>query len=753
MADTLSAIYEAIRLTESFVPLIDIAWIEGVLDGTISLPEFQMGEEVGVVTHDPNEELGGSPDHSSVGLPTRVHSECDADERLPHPTHEDGINSYCNCQVTPFLSDEVGRYRGEAHGDHVSIENVETEHRHVHTELGPMTRIECLRRPIVLFGKPVGVNSSAQVGFSIPKSISRGAESCIESTDVADLDHNITGASLEGKDATHQLAEADNNKESEPNTEGPASTISDDQWEYVSHILPLEEVESQTKLDCTVDTERSVIPSVSGLLEEDQEQRIPEHIGATTIYNHANPDEAVVAIFSSPETEATITSSEVGEGQYTQSLGDSIHSDTSAPTGLINMADDNDWVCICVSSKVARVAKEAREMVLAHLTKVLGFIVKDETDFPYQKETNPWMIRLFDERLLKALQHILDDLECLEEVLTKPKHGHGHPHINSRMSGIIEEHIHNIGDILVAEVEAVILVKDFLTDMVDHELGTIAWAERNTKHKFIAVVNQHTRQSGGLNLRMIWFLSYLQRLSPHEKMSLPKRNVGPGRRIEGHYYQRFVELPLERWGGLESLLDIHEDDAVMNALAYSVYGVAVCGAYLNVGPAARFGFGRINLSETGARVKLSIWFGERDIAMYSSADINFHIVSHHPDLQNAQGQVDATTPITMQPFTIKHICLQPQAHSQLVIETDDKDFFRLYRQYKGDIHPQEAAGPGSPALEDSAQKINLVGAGTENLEVNLDDFKAMMETYDCEDYKDSFTQRRWPLRGIMGPGE
>ncbi|MCJ1385878.1 hypothetical protein MMC17_009002 [Xylographa soralifera] len=720
MADTPSAIDEALRLTESFVPVIDIDWIEGVLDGTIDLPKFQMGDEVCVVDHTPDQEYDSCPDHSSVGLPPPVHPERNADERLRHVTHEDIINSYCSCEVAPSFS-----YR---------------------------------------MGKPVTA-WPPQVDFSISRSICTDCESCTEARHSADPDHSIAGAYHKSKDAMYQLAEAVNNQDCEHDTEVPASTTSDDQWKDVFPLLQLEEGETQMKLNRSADAKASPIPSTLGPSKEDHGSRTLEEIGATVMDDQLGPEEDSGAtratrgttnlkeLVPGHATEIASTPNEVGAGRDKETCGDSLHTDTSGPTpgedGLIEMSEDNDWVCICVSDKVARVAKKAREDVLVNLTKVLGFLVKDETDFPYQKETNPWMVQLFDERLHKAFQRILVDLECLEEVNMKPKHGHGHPHINSRMSKIIKDHIENIGKCLVAEVEAMMLVKDFLADMVDHELGIIASPKRGTNHEFIAAMNRHFKVCGGLNERFLSFLGYLLRLSPQERMSLPKRNVGPGRRIEGHYYQRFVELPMERWGGLESLLDIHENDAVMNALATSIYRIAVSGAYLNIGSAAAAGFGEVCLSEVVAGVKLRIWLGEEEIATYSPADIRTYITYHHPVVSFRHRQVEDTLQDVTKTFTIKHIYHRPETSPQLVIKTDNKDFYRLYRQYMGKIHPEEVDGPYTPAPQDSAWGIKLVCVGVESLDVDLDDFKQMMETYDCEDYNNVFTQRLMPPRPLI----
>ncbi|MCJ1416956.1 hypothetical protein MMC32_003295 [Xylographa parallela] len=561
---------QTLWLTEPSVPVIDINWIEGVLDGTISLPKFQMGDGVCVVDHVSDEELGHGPQLSLAEVPTSVRHERGAGERERHTAYEDIIDTFGSCVIPPLLSTST----------------------------------------------------------------------------------------------INKLLETGNSEECESNTECPATPTSDEQWEDVCHLLPLKQGQSQSKPDCLVDTKASIIPSVSGPSKHDHGSRTPGKIGATPWHDQLGPEDdndltcATMGTTNrngtvpGPTTEMTSTSSEVSTDGDEERRGKSIHADTSGPTRLIGMSEDIDWVCICVSDKVARVAKEAREKYLADLTEVLGFLAKGEREFPYQKETNPWMVQLFDERLREAFQRILDDLKCLEEVKRKPKH----LHINSRMSDIIKERIDDLGESLVTEVEALMLVKDFLTDMVDHELGTTGLSQRGTKHDFIPATKRYRRPSGGLNVLCLNFVSYLMSLPPQHKMSLPKKNLGPGLRIEGIYYQRFTELPLERWGGLETLLDIHENDAVMNALARSVFRIVASGAYLSIDPATEAEIDEVRLSEVEAAAMLDIWLGERDVGEYSSTYINTYIALHHPHVSIAHRQDEDTVDDITKPSTVKCVC-------------------------------------------------------------------------------------------------
>ena len=604
-------------------------------------------------------------------------------------------------------------------------------------------------------------------GSSTSTFIPMSDESCTAADHMANLGHNSPNTCPESKDATEQLAAAEGHQNSEPDTEDRASSNSDDQWEVLFHLLPLEEDGSETEPHATRDVENSSLPASWKSLTNEYESGSLEKIGAVTMQEQhglvkdndtprvptspTNLDEPV----SRPATENISTCNEVGASDDEESCAYSVHTDTGGPIGTVNTADHKDWGCICVSVEVARIATEAREQILEDLTKVLGFIVDGETDFPYRQESNPWMVKSFDERLGKAFQHIVDDLQCLDEATTKPKHGHRHTHINNRISDIIKAHIDNIGLSLVAEVEAMILVNDFLSDMVQHELRTTAWPPRGTTAETIAALNRESRQHGGLNPRLFHSLSYLQSMAPRQKMSLPKRDVGPGLRIEGLYSQFSVEHPLGRWGGLDSRLDIHESDAVMDALARSVYGIAVCGAYLGNGPAVRATFGEVRLSDMEARSRLGVWFGEREAAMYFSTDVEFHIATYHAHGPPSNKLVEHSPPphIATERFTIKHIRHKPDAHSPLVIETNHQDFYRLYQRYRGTIHPEEVSGHDIPGVHHVAWDIRLVCAGTVSVDIGLADFEAMMEVYHCERHQDRFTQRRWPERGLRSCGD
>ena len=132
MADELAAI---------IVPIIDFDFVEGVLEGTINLPLYQIDEEVSTINHDTDYELDGCPEQSSSNIPILLHSERDEDEQLRHTTYENDVNGYCNCAIAPFFCYQTGLYADEAHGDFISDRNIHPGNGHVHTELGPKTSL------------------------------------------------------------------------------------------------------------------------------------------------------------------------------------------------------------------------------------------------------------------------------------------------------------------------------------------------------------------------------------------------------------------------------------------------------------------------------------------------------------------------------------------------------------------------------------------------------------------------------------
>ncbi|MCJ1282703.1 hypothetical protein MMC26_002028 [Xylographa opegraphella] len=532
MADTTSGPNEVPRSDKCFVPGIDIDWIEAVLKGTISLPNFQVGGEVGMIDDESAGEYGHRLQLCSSGLSTPVHQECDSEEQLRHVIYEADINNHCNCDIAPFFSYGTGLYVGEKHHDLVSTEHEYSKNAHVHTELGPMTRMDCFRRQVELFGDPGDVLPPTLVDSGISNAILVNNGFSIETAHTAELDHNINGTCLDNEDATLQQAEEDNNKDPESDPEDLALSIGDDQWEDVYYFMPLESDASHMELARPADADSASIPSAMEPPEEDHKSRTSETIDVATMHDRLGPDEANEAAgtiietrnsiepISAPVTDIARTFSEVSAGQDQETCGSSYYVDMSGSSseedGLTNMSVDNDSVCICVSDMVARVAKEARANFLASLAEVLRYLVKEDIDFSYQKETNPWIVQLFDKWLHKAFEHILIDLECLDEVTTKPTYGSGHRHINCRMSDLVEEHIENVGNSLLAEVKATILVKHFTSDMVNFERGTIAWPQHGTKHKSIVSVNQHCRLYGGLSGRISLFLLNLGLLVPIE---------------------------------------------------------------------------------------------------------------------------------------------------------------------------------------------------------------------------------------------
>ncbi|MCJ1397183.1 hypothetical protein MMC11_000375 [Xylographa trunciseda] len=738
MADAPSSAEETLPVAESYVPIIDIDWIERILDGTHKLPMFQMGDEVCVVDDGLDRVFDHGLKPSSLDSPRLEHLEDDLDERKCNTTYQRIEDTYCKCELAPLFCYETGKYVSETKNFLMG---------HVHTELGPMTIYRCFLRQIELQKNALTATHE-------------GRESPSEARHFTDVDGNIAVAGVESNDATHQAAMTENNEDRDPDAEGAASSISDDQWVDVLHLLPPREGESQTKLDSPVDAEPSVALSESVLLEKDHGTHTSENIDTTTTEDQVGPEEDCNisptpkginnpdGLDTDPTAHITVMSSEVGEGQDKQSCGDSLYADSDVGR-VVERSEDNDWVCICVSDKVARVAKEARENALADLTKVLHFLVVDETDFPYQKETNPWMVQLLDERLHEAFQDILDELECLEEVKRLPKRGHFHPHINSGMSNIIRKHIDDIGDFLIAEVRVMMLVKDFLSDMVSHEMGTIAWPPHGTKQETIATVNRHNRTCGGLSQRVLFFMNHVAQFFPQHTMSQSqKRDLGPSLRIDGIYAQKFVSLPLERWGGLDSLLDIHENDAVMYTLVACIYSFANNKVYANIDEDSMAGFEDIDLSDDESKIVKGIWLGERtapgrgaytalELPRCSDCEDPLSLRSHG---RLAYGGPDDAT----KEFTVKHIHYSLPTGALRTIEVDDEDFYRLYRQKNGEAHREEAERSVTPA---SAQGTKLVCVGTERGDVNLFDFNRMMEFYHCEDFMGVFTQRLKPPRG------
>ncbi|MCJ1391271.1 hypothetical protein MMC18_004134 [Xylographa bjoerkii] len=639
MSDTSSSTEEALPSANDSVPVIDIDWIEKILDGTYDLPKFQMGDEVCVVNND-----------STI-------------QKLYHDLQLSRLHS---------------------------------------------------SRP---------VNPEAEVD-------ERDAESI---------------------------------DDSEADGEGPASSLGDDQWEDVVHPLPHVEGESPVQLNRPVADEPSITPSGSRNAKEDRQPHIPEDNDVAATDNQGILKEnshvtrtPMVATGSDIldarlATEHTVTLSEVSGSQHNDNCKDSLHKDTEYPTcgeeDVIERSEDNDWVCICVSDKVARVAKEARKDTLVKLTSSLGFLAKGETDFPYQKETNPWMVQLFDERLRKSFQRILDGLECLEEVKRQPKRGHGHPHINSRMSDIIKEHIEDIGDILVGEIEAMLLVKDFLTDMINQEPGTTAWPWHGTEQESMAAVNRNSRKAGGLSQRVLLFLNHLIRFFPQDTMSMYARDVSPTLRVEGRYDQKFTDLPFERWGGLETLLDIHENDAVMHALATCIYAFAFNSVYLNIDRGLEAEFDEVHLTETESAIVKGIWLGEEPARgrnlFFLMPPSTYGGDDRSPESSGHEHAEDTLRCITKL-ITIKCIYHQRRPGDTRTVEVDNEDFYRLYRKYKGRVHPQEKDEPVSPASQDPSQKIKFVYVGVESLDVGLIDYKLMVDFYRCEDLDGIFMQRLRP---------
>ncbi|MCJ1282704.1 hypothetical protein MMC26_002029 [Xylographa opegraphella] len=242
-------------------------------------------------------------------------------------------------------------------------------------------------------------------------------------------------------------------------------------------------------------------------------------------------------------------------------------------------------------------------------------------------------------------------------------------------------------------------------------------------------------------------------------MTLHKCDLGAGLRFQGLYRQGFTETPLDRWGGLESLLDIHETDAVMQSLVRLVHSFAANSMYLNIddSDAAEFGeLPRLPLLDGEDTAVERVWLGERPTASWNAPSATQFTARASCDCSpgpTTDRQVEDTPQDLTIPFTIKHICHQPETGPQLVIEADNLDFYRLYRQYMGEHHPEDAAGPTIPALRDPVRRIKLLCVGVERLDVGLDDFEAMMQSYGCEDYTGACTQWLLPRRASVRRGD
>ena len=513
MSDSSPSTKDALPSANLFFPVLNMHWVEGVLNGTYPMPKFRPGDRVRLADDDSCSELDQASQVSASGSSSPVLPEEDADQRGSHVAGGCAEGYLSSCEYPPLIA--------------------------VRSGLGMQYKI-C--------GKTGA--ATLPTDFNVLSPTSEVSGSLTQPSRVDDAMFDVDTASQECLDALNQLQEEGHKKDSENGT-GVESWVKGD-----SH------------LDC-----------------------------AST--NTTEPDK----LETSCKTEDAMTSSETDRSQniniYEEDLCDDVEVSIDEMVDRNLDFDDPNCVCICLSDMVAGVAMKVRENTLKTLTKTPGSLVKNEMKYPYQKETNPWMVRTFDKKLHAALLRLLDELECLEEVKSHPKRGYGCVDIPSRMYVTINHSIEDVGSLWIAEIKTLKLVQDFLTDMVAHELKCFLPKHRSD-HDSIEAMNSIGNMYG-LSHRIIFFVQHLMSLFPDASKQYFKKVHASGR--------RHTAIALERWGGLQGLLNIHENDTIMDALVSCIHSFAFSIFYVKEDRDAIAGIKELHLSEPESTVLKRIWLG------------------------------------------------------------------------------------------------------------------------------------------------
>jgi len=416
--------------------------------------------------------------------------------------------------------------------------------------------------------------------------------------------------------------------------------------------------------------------------------------------------------------------------------------------------DDLDPVCLCASDAVINIILRQREAAMHKLDAALGMVQEDEPQSLSRQYSLSVTGRLLD-------KHISECLELLETDLAKETanntRGEQAEHISAEMRIIMEYHIEQALEETNRELQSLTITKIFLEMMIYHEYFASEQSSSVTFVEYIRGLRWSDRSTVGLKKRFEVLLNHmvLSGLSdvPDNTVEYFFRNTSPSN-LGGKYSKEGLELPLERWGSLESLLHIRENDRIMSYLVNFILWLTSTYAITEdptlVTPLLR----DIELSAEEQEVLSKIWLGEEQEGI-TTVEKNMCLVCSKAQTElKADSLVSLShgeSGIGLQPgssvgWIMKAVRKRPdtslagkrdflEGAEDRIIQVFDKDFYNLYHKYTGEVHPDDhgkhahdtASSPSEPTMPIPAPR--KVYKRHVLLDIEGEDWTDMMQKY------------------------
>lgn len=416
--------------------------------------------------------------------------------------------------------------------------------------------------------------------------------------------------------------------------------------------------------------------------------------------------------------------------------------------------DDLDPGCLCASDAVINIILRQREAAMHKLDAALGMVQEDEPQSLSRQYSLSVTGRLLDKHISECLELLETDLA--KETANNPR-GEQAEHISAEMRIIMEYHIEQALEETNRELQSLTITKIFLEMMIYHEYFASEQSSSVTFVEYIRGLRWSDRSTVGLKKRFEVLLNHmvLSGLSdvPDNTVEYFFRNTSPSN-LGGKYSKEGLELPLERWGSLESLLHIRENDRIMSYLVNFILWLTSTYAVTEdptlVTPLLR----DIELSAEEQGVLSKIWLGEEQEGI-TTVEKNMCLVCSKAQTElKADSLVSLShgeSGIGLQPgssvgWIMKAVRKRPdtslagkrdflEGAEDRIIQVFDKDFYNLYHKYTGEVHPDDhgkhahdaASSPSEPTMPFPAPR--KVYKRHVLLDIEGEDWTDMMQKY------------------------
>lgn len=392
-----------------------------------------------------------------------------------------------------------------------------------------------------------------------------------------------------------------------------------------------------------------------------------------------------------------------------ESLG-STDRDTGVKDSITEV--DLDLGCLCASDKVVGIILEKREAAMDRIEAVLRST--EEIDHrPLSKQhAMSWIGELLDKHIAEHLDLLEADLA--EDAVNNPREENAE-HFDAGMKVIMEYQILQALEKIRREVQRIMMVKNILELLVYHEFSTTKHSSPLTFPEYLMKLRWSDGPRAGLKERFaVLFKHMVVGGDPLDEVAKYFLGDPSPKNIEQKYSREGVELPLDRWGGLATLLHIREDEIIMDYLVNFI--IWYSSSYVMTDdPIYHTRLLRdIRLGAQEREIVERIWLGEKQEGTAEALENACPVCSEFPT------EVLDPVPVSL-PEVEGHLSVQHESASRWIlkavrkkpdmslsgkmefvmdprerfIEVVDSDFYYLYYKYTGKVHSDDQEGRGT----------------------------------------------------------